>query len=119
MLLYDKEDIKNAIDYVQSTIKNCEKIQPKFKEGSSQSSLLRNRIKALMISKALLCGEEEMVFSDTELKQALPPITSIISKCRKAQEKYEVGTKQYQRFQSMIDPMLISKAYLEEALNKE
>jgi len=36
---------------------NCEKIQPKFHEGTSQHTLLKNRIKALYISKALITDE--------------------------------------------------------------
>lgn len=33
-------------------------MQPKFKEGTSQLSLLRNRIKALYISQSLIKNQE-------------------------------------------------------------
>lgn len=57
---YTDEQIKNTLNIIESTIKNCEKIQPKFKEGTPQLSLSRNRIKAfsyfdkLLINKCLL-----------------------------------------------------------------
>ena len=51
---YTDEQIKNTLNIIESTIKNCEKIQPKFKEGTPQLSLSRNRIKALNVSKDLI-----------------------------------------------------------------
>jgi len=42
---------------VSSTISKCEKFQPKFAVGTSQHTLLKNRIKALYISKSLITGE--------------------------------------------------------------
>lgn len=115
---YTDIERQSAIEVLISTIRNCEKMVPKFKEGTSQHSLLRKRIKALMISKALLSDEDTTVYSEDELNQALPPIISIIHKCRKAQEKYAEGTKQFLRFQKIIDPMLVSKDYLESALKE-
>ncbi|MBS5317685.1 MAG: hypothetical protein KHY44_15010 [Clostridiales bacterium] len=37
---YSQEELQNALKVVSSTISRCEKIQPKFKEGTSQFSLL-------------------------------------------------------------------------------
>lgn len=54
---YTREELKEAIRVVSSTISNCEKIQPKFNEGTSQHTLLKNRIKALYISKSLIRDE--------------------------------------------------------------
>ena len=39
---YSQEELQNALKVVSSTISKCEKIQPKFKEGTSHFSLLRN-----------------------------------------------------------------------------
>lgn len=78
---YTAEEVSKALETVQSTIHKCEKIQPKFKEGTSQFSLLKNRIKAMYISKALLTEEEALKqYSKEELIEALKPIASIISK---------------------------------------
>lgn len=54
---YTREELKEAIRVVSSTISKCEKIQPKFNEGTSQHTLLKNRIKALYISKSLIRDE--------------------------------------------------------------
>lgn len=51
---YTREELDKALLLVSSTITNCEKMQPKFAEGTSQHTLLKNRIKALYISKALI-----------------------------------------------------------------
>lgn len=57
---YTSEDLAGALKVVDSTISNCEKIQPKFSEGTSQHTLLKNRIKALYISKALIIREQNI-----------------------------------------------------------
>jgi len=54
---YKKEELVEALQVVSSTISNCEKMQPKFEEGTSQHTLLKNRIKAMYISKALITDE--------------------------------------------------------------
>ena len=54
---YTKEELKEALKVVTSSIRNCEKMHPKFAEGTSQHTLLKNRIKALYISKSLIEDE--------------------------------------------------------------
>jgi hypothetical protein len=78
--------------------------------GTSQHTLLRNRIKALYISKLLIEGEDNAEkFSLAELSAALPPVTSIISKCEKAQQKFVEKTPSYSRLEKLIKAMEISK----------
>lgn len=55
---YSNKQIDDTLNIIESTIKNCEKIQPTFKDGTPQLSLSRNRIKALNISKDLITKEE-------------------------------------------------------------
>jgi hypothetical protein len=54
---YTKEELKEELRIILSTISNCEKIQPKFHEGTPQHTLLKNRIKAINISKSLITDE--------------------------------------------------------------
>lgn len=54
---FTREELEEALQIVSSTISRCEKIQPKFVEGTSQHTLLKNRIKALYISKSLITDE--------------------------------------------------------------
>ena len=114
---FNKEELEKAISLLSSTITKCEKVQPKFSEGTSQHSLLKNRIKALYISKALLMGDKTVNFTNKELRDALPPVVSIINKTTKAQIKYEKGTSQFNRFEPIIQAMLISKAFIESQIN--
>ena len=117
MMEFSKEELEKAISLLSSTIINCEKMQLKFSEGTSQHSLLRNKIKALYISKALLSSDKTINYTRKELREALPPIVSIINKTTKAQSKYEKGSSQFNRFQHIIQAMLISKTFIESQIN--
>lgn len=114
---FDKEELEKAISLLSSTIGKCEKIQPKFPVGTSQHSLLKNRIKALYISKTLLMGDKTTNYTNIELGEALPPVISIINKTTKAQSKYEKGTSQFNRFEPIIEAMLIAKAFIASQIN--
>lgn len=115
-----KEERNDALQVVVSNLRRCENIQPKFAEGTSQHSLLRNRIKALTIAKALLLNEPVMdSYTKEELLEALPPISSIISKCEKAQYKFAEGTPYYKRFQKMIEAMRLCEMLLTKEIEKK
>lgn len=113
---YSQNELDAALQLLSSTIRKCENSQLKFAEGSSQYSLLRNRIKALTISKALIESDCTLgLYAPEDLENALPPVLSIIKKTEKAQMKYGVGTMQYKRFAPIIQAMYISKAFIEHA----
>lgn len=114
---FNKEELKKAITLLSSTITKCEKMQLKFSEGTSQHSLLKNRIKALYISKALLTGDKTADYTSKELREALTPVVSIISKTTKAQSKYEKGSSQFNRFEPIIQAMLMSKTFIESKIS--
>lgn len=114
---YLQAEIDSALQLISSTISKCEKMQVKFAEGTSQYSLLKNRIKALNISKALIGNEGATQYTQQELEKALSPVVSIINKTEKAQMKYSEGTAEYRRFNSLISAMYISKAYIKEEIN--
>jgi hypothetical protein len=94
-------------------------MQLKFAEGISQYSLLKNRIKALYISKALIGNDSNIgIYTQMDLEKALPPVLSIINKTEKARMKYGEGTVQYRRFDPIISTMYISKAFIENEISK-
>lgn len=109
---------------IEKIIRKCEGILPKFKIGTSQHSLLVNRINALSVCKDLIDKKftiNQILTQDytvEEIKQSLAPIESIIHKCNKAQSKYEVGTLQYNRYIKMIQSMNICKSLIENELSK-
>lgn len=149
MIHLSKEELTETLFVIASIVGRCENAQNKFREGTSQHTLLKNRIRALYLSKELVeaellqmgerlstvsCEEtgkcEEMgkcealdnfeILGESslmeELKSAVPPIVSIISKCEKAQSKYEKGTAQFRRYEKIILAMKVSKTLLEDRL---
>lgn len=119
MYEYTKKEFEESLKVVSSTIINCEKSQLKFKNGTSQHTLLKNRIKALYISKSLIRNEfVRDKYTKEELIEALRPISSIISKCEKAKLKFLEGTSHYTRLNKLIKAMYISKLLIEDEVNK-
>ncbi|WP_050699256.1 hypothetical protein [Anaeromassilibacillus senegalensis] len=114
-----KEERNNALQVLVSTLRRCENIQPKFTEGTPQHSLLRNRIKALTIAKSLLLNESVSdSYTKEDLLKALPPLSSIISKCEKAQRKFTEGTPHYRRFQKMITAVRFSETLILDEIDR-
>lgn len=114
---YPREELDAALQIVTSSISRCEKAQPKFAEGTSQHTLLKNRLKALYISKSLILNED-VKFTREELNDALRPVSSIISKCEKAQLKFPEGTSHHARFSKMIKAMYLSKTLITDEISK-
>lgn len=116
---YSRKELDATLQFISSTISKCEKMQFKFAEGTSQHSLLNNRISALNISKALIeKGGNVGLYTQLDLHKALPPVFSIMNKCEKAQMKYTQGTVQYRRYTPIISAMNICKAYIKNAISK-
>ncbi len=116
---YTKEELKEALQVVSSVIRNCEKIHPKFAEGTSQHTLLKNRIKAMYISKSLIEDENIMEkYTKEELEKAIPPVSSAISKCEKAKLNAVEGTSNHTRLTKMIKALYVSKSLIMNEISK-
>lgn len=61
MVEYTKQELEAALKAVNSIIHKCEKAQEKFPEGNSHHTLLRNRLKAMYISKDLIEDQMEVL----------------------------------------------------------
>ena len=117
---YTREELEKALQIVSSVIIRCEKAQTKFLEGTSQHTLLKNRIKAMYISRSLITDENVMdKYTKEELIEALRPVSSIISKCEKAQLKFAEGTSHHTRFRNMINTMYISESLIVDEISKK
>ena len=90
------------------------KFLPKFQEGTSQHSLLKNRIRALQTARELISGEGRP--SREELEFALPRIESMIHKMSKARDKYEPGSRNYKRFDPTVQAMKQVRTAIVQAL---
>ena len=95
--------MKDILNFLDHTMDQEEKFLPKFPEGTSQHSLLQNRIQALQTARNLVSGEGNP--SREELEFALPRIESIIHKMSKARDKYEPGSRNYKRFDPTVQAM--------------
>jgi hypothetical protein len=51
---YTKEELVDALKAIESVIHKCESAQEKFPEGNSHHTLLKNRLKAMYISRTLI-----------------------------------------------------------------
>lgn len=112
-MTYTQEERQKGLLLVKSTILNCEKNQDKFEEGSAQYSLLKNRIHALYIAKALLEDDGSISsYTKEECLKAEAPIKSIIAKSQSGQKNQKEGTATYNRFKSLIDSMTMVEALL-------
>jgi len=57
--MFTKEELEEALRALTSTIRKCEKVLPKLKQGTSQHTLLTRRIKAFNLASALILQEIE------------------------------------------------------------
>ncbi len=94
-----------ALRQVESVIRRCGKIQPKFEPGTAQHTLLQNRVRAMQIAQSLLAEGHADAWTDAELLAALEPVASVIRKCEKARSKYEPGASHYTRFDGILQAM--------------
>jgi len=101
---FTKEELKEALRAITSTISKCEKVQLKLKAGTFQHTMTVRGIKAYNIVIELIKRElETNIIEDLfeskyrkeELEEALPAITSVISKVEKVLPKFETGTSQH------------------------
>lgn len=87
----------------------------KFEAGSSQHSLLENRLHALRVGLWLLEDETKEHVRD-DLEQAVAPISSLIQKSGKAREKVKPGSWQHTMLSKNLHALVIVKDMLEKRL---
>ena len=104
------------LNFIDHTIELEEKFLPKFPEGTSQHSLLRNRIQALKTARDLISEEGQP--TREELEFALPRIESIIQNMSTARDKYEPEDKNYKRFDPTVQVMTFVRSAILQALEE-
>lgn len=60
---YSRDELVEALRAIDSVIHKCEKAQEKFPNGNSHHTLLKNRLKAMYISKELIEKELDALVS--------------------------------------------------------
>lgn len=112
---FTERQVKDTLEIIEASIVNCEKVQPKLKEGSPSLSLSKNRIKALYISKTLLMKQNN-IYTKEDLEKAVVQITSIKNKSTTGLNNAKEGSATYTRFSKLIVAMEIVLAYLQKAI---
>ena len=84
---------RDILTLLDQTIKLEEKFLPKFAAGTSQHSLLKNRIQSLHTARKQISGES--VPTKEELEFALPRIESIIHKMSNGYKNIRKSYTQY------------------------
>ena len=87
MIHLSKEELTETLFVIASIVGRCENAQTKFREGTSQHTLLKNRIRALYLSKELV---------ETELLRMGEQLSAVrCEETRKCEEtgKYEETRK--------------------------
>ena len=117
MKLCTEEERSAAWTCVAATIENCQTMQSKFQPGTSQHTLLVNRIRALTVAKNLL-EDASISCPKEDLNQALVPICSIIHKSKKAVTHGKEGSASNQRLNRIIYAMELSRKLIERKLQE-
>lgn len=111
-----------ALEVLQEMIGRSQKAQLKFAIGTSQHTLQENRINALQLACGLLLkeldGTSGIDCSEEEVKKALAPLKSLISKSEKAQLKLETKSWQYRMLDDNLRALKLVLPLVEHELEK-
>ena len=118
---FTEKDMEEALQAIASMINRTEKA--KFAQDTSQHTLQKNRLKALHIASSLISkrlAESDTVerYAEEDLKNALAPIASLISKSEKAQAKLAQGTWQHTMLSNNLKALHIALPLLTKALSE-
>lgn len=118
---FTEKELEEAIQATASMISKTEKSKEKFAQGTSQHTLQKNRLKALQIASSLL--SKEMTgsnavdcYTEEDLKSALAPIRSLISKSEKARTKLAQGSWQHTMLSNNLKALHMALPLLTERL---
>jgi len=106
--------MRECLNLIDTYLEREETILPRLREGTSQYSLVKNRIRSLRTARELLSGAGQPCRGDLEF--ALPRIHSILHKTRKARDKYESGSRTHSRLDPVVRTMEQISAEVERAL---
>lgn len=111
------QQLEEAVQAITAMISKAENVITKFREGSPQHSLQRNRLAALQTALQLirreLSGTCERPPTAADLQQARAPIASLISKSEKAKGKLTPGTWQHTMLENNLRGLYVASHLLD------
>lgn len=113
-------ELEQSIKTLTTLIDRSTKAQLRLLPGSSQHTLLKNRIQALQLVKTLLMNKSNVrqLFTKEDLEAAHAPLLSLISKSEKAILNLRPDMWQYSLLAQNINVLRIGLPLLESALNE-
>ncbi|HML38591.1 MAG TPA: hypothetical protein PKA19_14420 [Bacillota bacterium] len=118
---FTEKDMVEALQAIDSMINRTEKT--KLAQGTSQHTLQKNRLEALhiasaLISKRLTESNALDYYTEEDLKNAIAPIASLISKSEKSQAKLAQGTWQHTMLNNNLKALHIALPLLTKELSE-
>lgn len=111
-----------ACKAIEDMLEKSKKAQAKFEPGTSQHTLLANRIHALNVSLTLLSREAEQTvmhrYSMHELQSAIAPLTSLIHKSEKARTHLQPDSWQHTMLTSNLKGLNLALEILSDIVDK-
>lgn len=101
---------------MRSMLEKSKNAQKKLMQGTSQYTLLKNRINALEIALSLMQKEisnNDIKYSVLEIDKAIVPIKSLLSKSEKVKIKLKENTWQYKMLENNLDALYIAILLME------
>lgn len=115
-MIFLAQDTEDALQAIASMIVRSAKMQVKFAQGTSQYTLLNNRIKALHVALSLI-NDEAGKYTREDLQNAVAPLASLISKSEKAQKKVAADTWQHTMLEKNLNALYLASPLLQKALD--
>lgn len=120
---FTKKDMEEARLAIASMLRRTGEAKEKFAGGTSQHTLLTNRLKALDIASSLISKELKQsndidYYIKGELEKALAPIASLLSKSEKALSKVAQGSWQHAMLSNNLKALRIASPLLIKALSE-
>ena len=118
---FERQERMKSLQAIEDMLKRSEMAKEKFLLGTSQHSLLVNRIHALKIASSLLSCEITgadiaSLYTKEELAFAQVPLTSLVSKCEKVRSKLSPTSWQSTKMKNDLDALILSATLLREKL---
>ncbi|MDR0964979.1 MAG: hypothetical protein LBM75_00455 [Myxococcales bacterium] len=111
--------MKDALQSIASMIDRSERAREKFAEGTPQHTLQKNRIHALKVARSLISENGvSIAFEKDELKRAIAPIDSLMSKSDKALTKLAPGSWQHAMLTQNVRALRLALPLIEKALGE-
>ncbi len=120
---HSEADLEAALTSLSDMIDRSQKAQEKFRPGSSQHSLQRNRIHALSVASRLIAAELDggaalEAFTKAELESAQAPLLSLLGKSEKSLTKLKEGTWQHRMLVENLKALALAIPLLSKALQQ-